>query len=186
MSDSSKKLNALIEENEPRLRRFVRSRVSNRDDANDIVQDTFFRLVKTVEMVETPIEQVSSWLFSVARNLIINKGKKKREVSLPETTYDDNDNVLSDFSDLLSADSDNIPDIAYLRSLVWAELDNALLELPDEQRTAFVLTEMEGLSSKEAAEKMGSTLNTFLSRKHYAVKAIRKRLHRLYTELIEE
>lgn len=124
--------------------------------------------------MKPPIEQVPSWLFSVARNLIINKGKKKREVSLPGTTYDDNGTVLSDFSDLMSADSDNIPDIAYLRSLVWAELDNALLELPNKQCTAFVLTEMERLSSKEAAEKKGTTFNTFLSRKHYAVKTIRK------------
>jgi len=174
----------LIVEHRPKLKAFIRKRVANREDAEDILQDVFYQFVKTVENTMNPIEQVSAWLYRVARNLIINKGIKKREEELPVYSSNDlDDEVLSDFSEILFC-ADSSPETEYLRSVVWTELENALAELPSEQREVFELTELDAIPVKEIAQATGVAVNTLLSRKHYAVKHLRKRLEDLYYEMI--
>lgn len=177
----------LVEAYQPRLKSFIRKRVGTEEDADDILQDVFFQLVKTVESAPDPIEQVSAWLYRVARNLIINKGIKKREEELPVYYGEESDDgVLKDFSEILfDGEGSPSPETEYLRSLVWVELEQALAELPQEQREIFELTELDGILAKEIAEATGVAVNTLLSRKHYAVKHLRKRLAGLYKELIE-
>jgi RNA polymerase sigma factor (sigma-70 family) len=142
-------LEELIVEHQPRLKAFIRKRVSSKEDAEDILQDVLYQLVKTIESTFNPIEQVTAWLYRVARNTIINKGKKMQEEELPDSSYDKEDNVLSEFSDVLFCDAPPTPEVEYMRSLVWQELETALAELPPEQREAFELLEMEGLSVKK-------------------------------------
>lgn len=174
----------LVNEHQSILKSFIRKRVSTEEDAEDILQDVFYQLVKTVESNLNTIEQVTAWLYRVARNTIINKNKKKREVELPVSAYSDEGQVLEEFSDILFSEDNPTPETEYLRSMVWKELESALSELPLEQREAFELTEIEGLPVKEIALSMNIPLNTFLSRKHYAVKYLRKRLYVLYKEIM--
>ncbi|MDR2868493.1 MAG: sigma-70 family RNA polymerase sigma factor [Bacteroidales bacterium] len=177
----------LIAEYQPRLKSFIRQRVTNREDAEDILQDVFYQLVKTVNSAMNPIEQVSAWLYRVANNMIINASKKKREESLPEFQDWENDSeVMTEFTEILFANSESnpTPETEYLRSLVWTELETALTELPPEQRTIFELTELEGIPVKEIAQTTGVAVNTLLSRKHYAVLHLRKRLKQLYEDVL--
>lgn len=174
----------LVREYQPQLRSFIRKRVSNEEDAEDILQDVFYQLIKTVENTANPIEQVAAWLYRVARNTIINKNKKKQEEDFPVSGYDDEGNILKDFSEILFNDDNPTPETEYLRSLVWQEVETALSELPPEQREAFVFMEMDGLSAKEVAGSMNIPVNTLLSRKHYAVIFLRKRLEGLYKDII--
>ncbi len=180
-----KKVEELIIEYQPRLKSFIRKRVANKEDADDILQEVFYQLVKADSLV-TPIEQVSAWLYRVARNLIINKSIKKKEEELPY--YHDSesdDGVLKDFSEILfSSEASPSPETEYLRSLVWTELDNALSELPPEQREVFELMELDGIPVKELSQTTGVSVNTLLSRKHYAVLHLRKRLAELYQDII--
>ncbi|GAB3432422.1 RNA polymerase sigma factor [Niabella aquatica] len=175
----------LVKEHQARLKSFIWKRVSNKEDAEDILQDVFYQLIKTVENNLSPIEQVTAWLYRVARNIIINKGRKKHEASLPATRYNDEGHVLETFSEILFNNDLPTPETEYMRSLVWKELEAALLEMPPDQRAAFELTELEGLPVKEVAATMNIPVNTLLSRKHYAVKYLRKRLYGLYTDLME-
>ncbi len=171
----------IVKENVPRLHSYVRRRVRNMDDAEDIVQDALYQLLHTIRVLDNPISHVSSWLYTVAHNLIINHGKKHREDEMPQ--YGGDDSFMSDISDIMMADDGNTPDIQLLRTMVWEEWGKALAELPLVQRNALVMTEIQGMSVKEASAKMGVSQNTFLSRKHLAVKHIRKRLKALYEEL---
>lgn len=176
----------LIVEYQPRLKAFIRKRVSNKEDADDILQDVFYQLVK-VDNLMNPIEQVAAWLYRVARNKIINSKVKKREKELPYYQNDESDDdVLKDFSEILfSKDSAApSPETDYLRSLVWTELEDALSELPPEQREVFEKTELEGMPVKELSKETGIAVNTLLSRKHYAVLHLRKRLAELYNDII--
>lgn len=180
-------LDDIIKEHSPRLRSFVKSRVSNHDDADDIVQDTLYQLVRTVRIMDNPLAKVTSWIYTVAHNLIVNHGKKRREEALPEISRDAGDELvfMTDISEIMVASDNESPDMRMLRSMVWDELYKALAELPKEQREAVEMTEIKGLSVKEAAEEMGVSVGTFLSRKHYAVVHIRKRLFVLYEELVK-
>ncbi len=173
-----KSIDEIVREQVPRLHSYVRGRVGNRDDADDIVQDTIYQFLRTISALDNPILHVSSWLYTVAHNLIINHGKKRREESA-----EDGDDFMRDITEILVADVNESPDMRMLRSMVWDELHKALDELPKEQRDALVMTEIEGMTVRAAADRMGVPQNTFLSRKHYAVKHIRKRLRSLYDEL---
>jgi RNA polymerase sigma factor (sigma-70 family) len=176
-----------VAEYRPQLKSFIRKQVPNKEDAEDILQDVFYQLAKTVQTAMNPIEHVSAWLYRVARNIIINHGTKKREEPLPTYRNDDGDEeVPKEISDILFSDamSSPSPETEYLRSLVWTELEEALAELPPEQRTAFELTELDGLPVKDVAAAIGVPVNTLLSRKHYAVLHLRKRMRVLYEEII--
>jgi RNA polymerase sigma factor (sigma-70 family) len=164
MNEQSEKQNVekIIREYQPRLKSFIRKRVSNTEDAEDVLQDVFYQLIKTVENTVNPIEQVAAWLYRVARNIIINKEKKKQEEEMPVSQYDDEGAVLEEFSEILFNDDNPTPETEYLRSLVWQELEIALSELPPEQREAFELMELDGLSAKDVSESTGISVNTFI------------------------
>ncbi|GHU61767.1 RNA polymerase subunit sigma-24 [Bacteroidia bacterium] len=184
---TKKNVTELIAEYQPRLKAFIRKQVDNKEDAEDILQDVFYQLLKAAENTLNPIEQVSAWLYRVAKNTIINHGAKKREEAMPVYQNDEGDSdILKDFSDILFGNEETTPspETEYLRSLVWTELENALSELPPEQREIYELTELEGIPVKEIAQTTGCTVNTLLSRKHYAVLHLRKRLKELYEDII--
>jgi RNA polymerase sigma factor (sigma-70 family) len=165
------------------LRGFIRKRVASVDDAEDILQDVFYQLAAADQLMK-PIEQVSSWLYTVARNRITDMYRKKRPE--PVSSFiagSEDDESLSEITDLLAV-PDNSPDTEYLKSLVWTELEKALSELPHEQREAFEMNELQGMSFKEMARLTGETENTLISRKRYAVLHLRERLNILYEELI--
>ncbi|MDR1552330.1 MAG: RNA polymerase sigma factor [Prevotellaceae bacterium] len=176
----------LIEKYHQQLKSFIRKRVSDEDDAEDILQDVFYRLVKTVNTAIDPIEHVDAWLYRVTRNTIINHGKKKHEESMPVKQYDDSDDkALQDISEIMfNSELSSSPEIEYLRSLFWDELENALSELPPQQREIFELTELEGIPMKEISKVTGISVNTLLSRKHYAVLHLRNRMRELYEDII--
>ena len=181
-----KELDDLIKLHTGKLQAFVRRRVSNREDAEDIVQDTLLQLLRSLRILENPIGQVTSWLYTVAHNLIVNHDKKMHEAELPSNLSEsDDENFMGDLSEIMASDQDD-PEMRLLRKMVWQELDKALAELPAEQRQAIELTEVQGLSSAEAADRMQVPLGTFLSRKRYATLHIRKRLHTLYMELVNK
>lgn len=182
---ANSELDDIIRDNTPRLRSFVRSKVTNSDDADDIVQDTLYQFLRTISIMDNPIGQVTSWLYTVAHNLIINHGKKHREFELPHVYGEDDESFMVELSEIMVASDNENPEMLMLRNMIWDELNRAMAELPKEQREAMEMTEVQGLSAKEAAKQMGVSVNTFLSRKHYAVVHIRKRLKNLYYELIQ-
>ncbi len=161
-----------------RLFDFIRRRVRTEQDAEDILQDVFYQLVTSYSVTE-PIEKLTSWLFAVARNKIIDWYRKKRTESLPGDELDPS--APLNLEDILFDPKQN-PDEVYAQSLVWTELADALEELPEEQREVFVMHELEGKSFREIAEITGEPINTLLSRKRYAVLSLRERLQELYVE----
>jgi len=184
---SHRNLKELFAKYQPPLRLFIRKRVANEEDAEDILQDVFYKLIQAVNITMNPIGNVSAWLYRVTRNTIINSGIKKREKELPVFRDEETGNdELTDFSEILfnDADNDSSPEMEYLRSLVWIELEKALSELPPEQREIFEMNELNGIPVKEISETTGVPVNTLLSRKHYAVLHLRKRLSGLYEDII--
>ena len=161
-----------------RLFDFIRRRVRTEEDAEDILSDVFYQLISSYSVTD-PIEKMTSWLFTVARNKIIDWYRKKRPESLPRDLNDPS--MPLNLEDILYDPTQN-PDEVYARSLVWTELAEALDELPEEQKQVFVMHELEGKSFKEIAEITGELQNTLLSRKRYAVLYLREQLQELYDE----
>ena len=161
-----------------RLFDFIRRRVRTNEDAEDIMEDVFYQLLSSYSVTE-PIEKMTSWLFTVARNKVIDWYRKKRPESLPRDN--DDPSLPLNLEDILYDPTQN-PDQVYARSLVWTELAEALDELPEEQKQVFVMHELEGKSFKEIAEITGEPQNTLLSRKRYAVLYLREQLQELYDE----
>jgi RNA polymerase sigma factor (sigma-70 family) len=161
-----------------RLFDFIRRRVRTDEDAEDIVSDVFYQLISTYSVTE-PIEKMTSWLFTVARNKVIDWYRKRKPESLPRDA--DDPTMPLNLEDILFDPTQN-PDKVYERSIVWTELADALDELPEEQKEVFVMHELEGKSFKEIAEITGEAQNTLLSRKRYAVLHLRERLQELYDE----
>ncbi len=161
-----------LERDEPRLRRFIRSRVFETEDVEDILQDVFFELIEAYRLLK-PAEQVTAWLYRVARNRIVDLFRRKRTTSLDESaTSGEGDMTLGD----LLPSPDAGPDAVFARNLLLEALDDALDELPASQREVFVAHELEGRSFKEMSEETGTSVNTLLSRKRYAVLHLRERL----------
>ena len=170
-----------IEREQPRLRNFIRKRVADVGDAEDILQEIFYELVEAYPLMK-PVEQVGAWLFRVARNRITDLfRKRKREASRTDPTAVEKNGEWAILEDLLPS-PDIGPEAAYARSVLVEELDAALDELPEEQREVFVAHEVEGRSFKELAAETGLSVNTLLSRKHYAVLYLRERLRNIYDE----
>ena len=161
---------------------FIRKRVKNDADAEDILQDVWYQFSSLVNA--EPIEQTGAWLYKVARNKIIDKHKKKSEVLLDDMAADDDEEDLPDFKALLLTTS-TTPETEYLRNLFWEQLFLALDELPQEQRDVFIWQELEDIPFNEIAERTGEKVQTLVSRKRYAVLHLRKRLKQLYKEIIE-
>ncbi len=175
----AERLESAVTNERRRLFDFIRRRVRSDDDAEDILQDVFTQLAANDSLTE-PIERLSSWLFTVARNKIIDWYRKRKPDSLPADRVDGNERLL--LADILE-DPRQDPDDVYARSLLWSEFADALDELPANQRDVFVMHEFEGKSFKEIAELTGEPVNTLLSRKRYAVLFLREQLRELYQEL---
>jgi RNA polymerase sigma factor (sigma-70 family) len=168
--ENDNRISEVVQREQSRLRNFIRRRVADPLDAEDILQDVFYELVEANRLL-MPIEHVTSWLFRVARNRIIDLFRKKKPESLQ-------------FEDLLPS-SDAGPELEYVRRLLLDELAAAIAELPEEQRRVFVAHELEGRAFKDIARETGVSLNTLLSRKRYAVRHLRKRLQRVYDEFMK-
>jgi RNA polymerase sigma factor (sigma-70 family) len=167
-----------------RLLKFIRSRVSALEDAEDILSEVFYNFTRVNDLAN-PVEQTSAWLYRAARNKIVDHYKKKKDIPFSVLSDDDDGNEeLSDIIDIISAD-ETTPETEMFRSFVWDAIKNALEELPSAQRDIFIKTEFEGLAVKEISEKTGVAVSTLLSRKHYAVKHLRDRLREIYADMIE-
>ncbi len=164
-----------VERDEPRLRSFIRNRVLDTGDAEDVLQDVFYELIQAYRLMK-PAEQVTAWLYRVARNRITDLFRRKKAVSLKESVTEDEG--ASSFEDLLPS-PDAGPDAIYARNLLFDALDEALEELPVEQREVFIAHEFLGRSFRELAEETGVSVNTLLSRKRYAVLYLRERLQEM-------
>jgi RNA polymerase sigma factor (sigma-70 family) len=167
-----------------RLRNYIRKHVVDLETAEDILQEVFVELVEAYRLLK-PIEQVSGWLFRVAKNRIIDRFRGRKLESLSQAKYGEDDDVAVALEDLLPS-PDSGPEAAYARNVLLDEIDEALDEIPPEQRSVFVAHEWEGYSFKELAAETGVSVNTLLSRKHYAVLHLRSRLQSIYEEFVKE
>src|SRR5215467_9667975 len=181
MSKQDRRISEIVAKERSRLRNFIRRRVPDPGDAEDILQDVFYKLVEVNRML-MPIEHVTGWLFRVARNRITDLFRKKKPENFVDATVEDESGELLQVEDLLPS-PEAVPEAVYIRNLLLEELELALEELPDEQREAFVGHELEGRSFKEMARETGVSVNTLLSRKRYAVLQLRERLQTIYDEL---
>jgi RNA polymerase sigma factor (sigma-70 family) len=182
--EQDRRIAETVEREQPRLRNFIRRRVADRGDAEDILQEVFYEFVETYRLLK-PVEQAGAWLFRVARNRIIDLWRKRRPGSLssPAAVDDEGEAIL--LEDLLPS-PDAGPDAIYARKLLLEELEAAIEELPEEQRGIFMAHEIEGRSFKELAAETGLSMNTLLSRKHYAVLQLRRRLQAVHEEFKSE
>ena len=176
MTDKEHQLTEIFLRQRAPLGQFIRRRVSDPGEAEDILQDVLFEFVQVYRLPE-PIEQVGAWLYRVARNRIIDRFRKKKEEPLPE--YEDDDGQLLE---QMLPSSDEGPEASYARAILLDELQSALDELPAGQRDVFVAHELDGRSFKEMAAETGLSVNTLLSRKRYAVLYLRERLQSIYEE----
>jgi RNA polymerase sigma factor (sigma-70 family) len=180
MAEQDERISEAIDRDKTRLRNFIRRRVADPSDAEDILQEVFYELVEAYRLMK-PIEQVGAWLFRVARNRITDLFRKRKpEASTSDPVVAEEGEFLT-LEDLLPS-RDAGPEAAYARTVLLEELEDALEELPDEQREVFLAHEIEGRSFKDLAVETGLSVNTLLSRKHYAVIHLRERLREVYDE----
>ena len=180
--EQDRQISEAVEQQRFRLRNFIRRRVADPGDAEDILQEVFFELVEAYRLMK-PVEMAGAWLFQVARNRIIDRFRKKKPEALADLTFaSDEGEMLSVEEFLPSADAG--PEAAYIRTVLIEELETALDELPDEQRQVFIAHEIDGKSFKDLAAESGVSINTLLSRKRYAVLYLRARLQSVYEEFL--
>jgi len=184
MMEQDREIAKVIAEERPRLRSFIRRRVANEADADDLLQDVFAELVEAYRLL-MPIEFVTGWLFRVARNRITDLFRKRRPEAFSDALREDEDGELLAVEELLPS-AEGGPEAQYMRALVLDELRSALAELPAEQRDVFVAHELEGRSFKELSAESGVSVNTLLSRKRYAVLHLRGRLQTVHDEFLEK
>jgi RNA polymerase sigma factor (sigma-70 family) len=184
MTEQDRRISEVIAEERPRLRNFIRKRVANDADVEDLLQEVFCELVEAHRLL-TPIDYVTGWLFRVARNRITDLFRKKKPENFTDAAMEDEEGELLQLEDLLPSPDDG-PDALYVRSLLLDELELALGELPAEQREVFVAHELEGHSFKELSAESGVNVNTLLSRKRYAVLYLRQRLQSIHDEFMKK
>jgi len=170
----------IIKQFRQRLFGFVRGRVSNTEDAEDILQDVWYQLSNLTDIDD--LENVSAWLYQVARNKITDKSRKKTNLALEEYVYE-NDEGEFNFKEILLLDDSNNAELAFFKEIFWKEFQVALDELPSNQKEVFLLNEMEDMTLQQIADQKGENLKTIISRKGYAVKHLRNKLNYLYEEL---
>src|ERR1700734_3777200 len=178
--EQDQRISEVVRQEQSRLRNFIRRRVPDPSDAEDIVQEVFYELVEANRLL-MPIEHVTGWLFRVARNRITDLFRKKRPKNFTDAAVEGEGGELLQIEDLLPS-PDAGPEALYVRSVLFDELELALDELPEEQRDVFLAHELEGRSFKEIAAQTGVSVNTLLSRKRYAVLHLRERLQSIYDE----
>jgi RNA polymerase sigma factor (sigma-70 family) len=183
MSDQDERIAAAVARERHRLRRFIRRWVADEGEAEDVLQDVFYELVEAYRLLQ-PIEQAGAWMFRVARNRITDLFRRRRPASLSTGPVAVEDGEALRLEDLLPS-PDAGPEAAYARGVLLEELAAALDELPAEQREVFVAHELEGRSFKELAAATGVGVNTLLSRKHYAVLHLRRRLRAIYDDFFD-
>src|SRR5438309_6525055 len=171
--EQNRRIAEVVRREQSRLRNFIRRRVPDPRDAEDILQEVFYELLEANSLL-MPIDHVTGWLFRVARNRIVDLFRKKRPERFSDTAAADEDDELPQWEDLLPS-PDAGPEALYVRSALLDELELALSELPDEQREVFVAHELEGRSFRELSEVSGVKINTLLARKRYAVLQLRDR-----------
>jgi RNA polymerase sigma factor (sigma-70 family) len=185
--EQDQRISEVVKREQSRLLNFIRRRVPDPRDAEDILQDVFYELVEANRLL-MPIEHVTGWLFRVARNRITDLFRRKRPERFSVPTVpgeEDEDDELATLEDLLPS-PDAGPEALYARRVLLDELESAVEELPKDQRDVFVAHELEGRSFKEMAAETGVSVNTLLSRKHYAVRHLRERLQSMYDEFTKD
>jgi RNA polymerase sigma factor (sigma-70 family) len=178
VNGQKRNITQVINDYSKRLLGFIKKRVSNDEDAEDILQDVFYQFIGNTQ----PIEQLTGWLYTVARNKITDRKRKHKPELLDDIFSADEDNGFS-WTDLFFNAANN-PETEYLKNIFWETLNTALDELPEDQKLVFVQNELEGISFKEISATTGISVNTLLSRKRYAVLHLRERLKTLKNELI--
>jgi len=185
MAEQDERLTETIGREQGRLRNFIRRRVADEADAEDILQDVFYELIEAYRLTK-PIEQVGAWLYRVARNRIIDRFRKKKpERFAPENDPDAEGGDSLSLEELLPS-PDAGPEAAYARNILLEELATAVDELPEDQREVFLAHEIDGFSFKEISAETGVSVNTLLSRKHHAVLRLRRRLQTIYDEFVSK
>ena len=180
MTEQDRQISEVVSKQGARLRNFIRRRVPNDADAEDLLQEVFYELVEANRLL-MPIEYVTGWLFQVARNRITDLFRKKKPETFSDTAVADENGELLSIEDLLPS-ADAGPEAAYLRNEMLEELELALAELPEEQRSVFMAHEIQGRSFKELSRETEVSINTLLSRKRYAVLHLRERLQSIHDE----
>ncbi len=173
-----------MERDGSRLRNYIRKHVLDREATEDILQEVFCELVEAYRLLK-PIEQVSGWLFRVAKNRIVDRFRGRKLESLTAAENGEGDDAAMTLEDLLPS-PDSGPEAAYARSVLLDEIEEVLEEMPEEQRSVFIAHEWEGYSFKELSAETGVSVNTLLSRKHYAVLHLRSRLQSIYEEFMKK
>jgi RNA polymerase sigma factor (sigma-70 family) len=176
ISEQDQLISDALETDRPRLRNFIRKHVADTSEAEDILQDVFYELIEAYRLMK-PIEHVTAWLFRVARNRMVDFFRRTKSSSLNRPASDDEDGAT--LEDLLPSE-DSGPEAVYTRNLLFDAMDEALEELPETQRDVFVAHELMGRSFKEISAETGLSVNTLLSRKHYAVLHLREKLQLIY------
>jgi RNA polymerase sigma factor (sigma-70 family) len=185
MAEQDERLTETIGREQGRLRNFIRRRVADEADAEDILQEVFYELIEAYRLTK-PIEQVGAWLYRVARNRIIDRFRKKKPEPFSAAGDPDDEGGDSLSIEELLPSLDEGPEAAYARGILFEELDAALDELPEEQREVFVAHEIQGISFKEISAETGVGISALLSRKHYAVLHLRRRLQSIYDEFVNK
>ena len=183
MTDQERRISEIIAQERSRLRNFIRRRVPNEADVEDLLQEVFYEFIDSYRLMK-PVQQWGAWMFRVARNRIVDRFRKRKlEPAESERTAADDEGEPLLLEELL-ASPDAGPETAYARSVLLEALEDALDELPRDQREVFIAHEIEGYSFKEIAAQTGVRVNTLLSRKHYAVLQLRRRLQVIYDEFV--
>jgi RNA polymerase sigma factor (sigma-70 family) len=183
MAEQDERLTETIGREQGRLRNFIRKRVPDEADAEDILQDVFYELIEAYRLMK-PIEQAGAWMFRVARNRIVDRFRKKKPeafTAVKDQSEESGDSLT--LEDLLPS-PDAGPEALYARSILMEELDAAIDELPEDQREVFIAHEYDGIGFKEISAETGVSVNTLLSRKHHAVVQLRRRLQTIYDEFL--